>query len=256
MEFTLEHLDFLLLILVRVTGFLITAPFFSLKNVPVRVKAGFAFLFSLILFQVVPYNHVVYHSTFHYITILVLEALCGIIIGYFANIGYYILALAGHLIDMEIGFSMVNEFDPVSNVQVTLSSNIYSYLIMLMMMITNLHHYVIQAFVDSYTVVPISKVTLSKDLYKLMLQFMIDYFIIGFRIVLPVFAAILMVNVVLAILAKVAPQMNMFVVGMQLKVLVGITVLYFVMRLVPSVADFIFNEMLDMMRNAIYSLAG
>ena len=84
-----------------------------------------------------------------------------------------------------------------------------------------------------------------------MVRYMTDYFIIGFRIVLPIFAAILLVNTILAILAKIAPEMNMFVIGMQMKVLVGLFVMTIVIELVPSVADFIFNEMIDMMKAAI-----
>ena len=88
-------------------------------------------------------------------------------------------------------------------------------------------------------------------MYQLMVRYMTDYFIIGFRIVLPIFAAILLVNTILAILAKIAPEMNMFVIGMQMKVLVGLFVMTIVIELVPSVADFIFNEMIDMMKAAI-----
>ena len=65
----------------------------------------------------------------------------------------------------------------------------------------------------------------------------------GFRIILPVFACILIVNVVLGILAKVAPQMNMFVIGMQVKVFAGLALLTIVMSLFPGVVDFIFEEM-------------
>jgi flagellar biosynthetic protein FliR len=88
-------------------------------------------------------------------------------------------------------------------------------------------------------------------MYKLMTSFIAQYFIIGFRIVLPVFTGILIVNTVLAILAKAAPQMNMFVIGMQMKVLMGLAVMFLIIGMVPSVADFIFNKMKDMMIAAI-----
>jgi flagellar biosynthetic protein FliR len=93
-------------------------------------------------------------------------------------------------------------------------------------------------------------------MYRLMVDFIINYFIIAMRIVLPIFAAILMVNTVLGILAKVAPQMNMFVIGMQLKVLVGLFVFYLIIGLTPSVADYIFNEMMDMLRAIIEVMKG
>ncbi len=77
----------------------------------------------------------------------------------------------------------------------------------------------------------------------MMSVYIADYFIIGFRIILPIFSCILVINIVLGILAKVAPQMNMFVIGMQLKVFVGLFLLFVVMGFLPSVSDFLFEEM-------------
>ena len=76
-----------------------------------------------------------------------------------------------------------------------------------------------------------------------MQSFLVDFFVIGFRIVLPVFAAMLIVNVVLGVLARIAPQMNMFVVGMQLKIFVGLVILYIIVSTLPMVSDFIAVEM-------------
>lgn len=256
MEFTLGHVDFYLLILVRVAGFIFSAPFFSIKNVPMRVKAGFSAVFSLVIFFALPYQSFQYDSNFDYIFVIAKEAIIGLIIGFFANIGYYILSLVGHMIDTEIGFSMVSTFDPATNISVTITSNLYSYLIMLMMMITNLHHYFIKAFVDTYKVIPIGKGMINPKLYQLMVYYLTNFCIIAVRIVLPVMAAILIVNVTLGILAKVAPQMNMFVIGMQLKVLVGLTILYFVIQLLPSVSDWIFNYMFEAFKDVVQALKG
>ena len=63
---------------------------------------------------------------------------------------------------------------------------------------------------------------------------------------MPVFSCILVINIVLGILARIAPQMNMFVIGMQLKIFVGLVVLYFVMNLLPGLCDFIFQEMQEL----------
>ena len=82
-----------------------------------------------------------------------------------------------------------------------------------------------------------------------------EYFILGFRIVLPVFATILVVNVVLGVLAKVAPQMNMFVIGMQLKVFVGLALLFILMSFLPGITDFIFNEMQKITKLFMQSMA-
>ncbi len=196
----------------------------------------------------------VYQGVIGFAGLLISEALVGIILGFFTNICYYILAFAGQMMDMEIGFAMVNEFDPVSNIQTTITSNYYSYIVMLIMMVTNLHHYLIIAFADAFKIIPLGGAKFSPSLYLLMIEFIKEYFIIGFRIILPVFAATLILNVILAILAKVAPQMNMFVIGIQLKIFVGLAVLFLVVGLTPRVAEFIFDEMIYMMRSAIDGL--
>ncbi|MDF2906568.1 MAG: putative rane protein [Herbinix sp.] len=254
MTFTIEHVEFLLLILVRITGFIFTAPFFSLRNVPFRVKTGLSIFLSLILFYSVPYSTPEYIGVIGFAVLVVKEALAGAIMGLFANIAYHIIAFAGQVIDMDIGFSMVNEIDPVTSIQTTITANLYGYLVLIMMLISNLHHYFLRAIIDSFQVIEIGKASFSPNLYKLMTQFITDYFIIGFRIVLPIFAAILVVNTILAILSKVAPQMNMFVIGIQLKIFVGLIVLAMIMALVPSVADFIFRKMKDMLLQSIQML--
>ncbi len=253
--FTIEKFDIFLLILVRITAFIYVAPFFSLRDVPQKVKVGFSLFLSIVLFQAVPMEALKYQTTFDYAGLVINEALLGLIIGFFTNISYYILAFAGQMMDMEIGFSMVNEFDPVSKIQTTISSNYYSYLVLLMMLITNLHHHIIYAMADAFKIIPVGEVIIKPEIYLLMLKFIRDYFIIGFRIVLPIFAATLLLNSILAILAKIAPQMNMFVIGLQLKVLVGLSVLFLLVGFVPNVSEFIFNEMIDMMKSAINALS-
>lgn len=248
MTYSLDYFVFMLCVLVRITGFVYAAPFFSMQNVPNRVKTGFSVALAVIISNVIPYEALVYESVIDFAIIVVKEALAGLLLGFFANISYRILTLAGHMIDMEIGFSMANEYDPVSSSTVTVSSNVYIYSVTLMMLVTYMHHHILQAFVDSYVLVPIGGVSINITLYELMTTYITDFFIIAFRIVIPLFAVVLVTNVILAILAKVAPQMNMFVIGMQLKVLVGLVVFVFIIKMLINVSDFIFDEMIYMMK--------
>ena len=86
------------------------------------------------------------------------------------------------------------------------------------------------------------------------LTFMTDYIIIGFRIVLPVFCVILLLNAVLGVMAKVSPQMNMFAVGMQLKILVGLFVLFLTAGMLSGASDFVFRQMQQMMSGFMESM--
>lgn len=251
MSITLEQLEFFFVIIVRISGFIYTAPFFGLKNVPMRVKIGLSVGLAVIMFYVLPYEPLVYSGTIGFAILVAEEMLAGVILGFFANITYQILAFAGQLLDMEVGFSMVNEIDPVTSAQVTVSGNMYSYAVMLMMMITYMHHYLLEVLIDSYTMVPIGTVAVNPLIYSVGVKFLADYFVLAFRIVLPVFAAMLIVNTVLAILARVAPQLSMFVIGIQLKVFVGLAVMVIMIKMLPGIAELIFDEMLEVMREAI-----
>ncbi|MFV0342276.1 MAG: flagellar biosynthetic protein FliR [Anaerocolumna sp.] len=254
MTFTFEGFDVFLLILVRITGFVFAAPFFSVPNVPQRVKAGFSMLFALVLFQVVPAT-ISYSTVIEFGGLIMKEVLVGVLLGFFTNACYYILNFAGQLVDMEIGFSMVNQLDPVSRVQTTITANLYSYIVILILLVTNFHHYLITAFVDTYKLIPLGEANINPNLYLIMLDYIKNFFIIGFRIVLPVFSSTLIVNTILAILAKVAPQMNMFVIGIQLKIIVGLVILYLLVRYMPTVSAFIFDEMMRMMKLVIEAIS-
>ncbi len=256
MTFSIVDFELFLLILVRMSGFIYTAPLFSLRNIPVRVKAGFSIFISIILFYTIPLSAAEYAGIIGFAILVVKEAIAGALMGLFSNIAYNILAFSGQIIDMEIGFSMISQLDPATRIQTTITANLYGYLVLLLMIITNLHHYFLKAVVDSYQLIGIGEAIFPPNMYRLMVSFIIDYFVIAMRIVLPIFAAILIVNTILGILAKIAPQMNMFVIGMQLKVFVGLFVLYIIIELTPSVADFIFNEMMDMLRSVIEVMKG
>lgn len=256
MTVSLYHLEYFLLILVRISGFMVAAPLFSLRNIPMRVKAIIAIALAILVFHIVPYREVTYSTTIGYALVVLSEMLAGIIMGFMANVAYYILAFAGQIIDQEIGFSMVNQYDPITSTQVTITGNLYTYAVMLMLFATNLHQYLVRALTDSFTVLPVGAVSLDMGIYELMKRFMGDYFVIGFRIILPVFASMLVVNTVLAILARVAPQMNMFVIGMQLKVFVGLAVLVLMIMMITGVADLIFWEMISMLKDSLFYLGG
>jgi flagellar biosynthetic protein FliR len=247
--FDLDNFEYFLLILVRVSCFVYLAPAIGTQGVPNRVKAGLAFFVSLLLYTVVDRSELTYSSVVGYSVVVVKEAITGLLIGFAANICTSIVLFAGNMIDMDIGLSMATEFNQDMATETTLSGNMYYYLVMLLLISTNLYSYLMRAIADTFTVIPIGGQVFDMDsLMSSMMQYMGDLFQLGFRIFLPFFATIMILNCVLGIMAKVAPQLNMFSVGMQLKVLAGFTVMFLVMYLLPGVADLIFRELKTMVR--------
>ena len=150
---------------------------------------------------------------------------------------------------MDIGLSMSTEFNQDMGTETTLTGNLYYYLVLLLLITSDFYTYLVRAVTDSFSVIPIAHQKFAWDhLLSAITRYMGDSFIIGFRIFLPFFACIMVLNCVLGIMARVAPQMNMFSIGMQLKILVGFVVLYLIVFLLPNVANYIFDEIKTMVK--------
>ena len=243
-SFSYADLEYFLLILVRISCFVYVAPFFSMSNVPHRVKVGFSIFFAYLIYQAVDHNEVVYNTLFGYALIVMKEALTGFVIGWGAQICTTVTSFAGSIADMEIGLSMVSLLDPTTKEQATFTGVFYQYIFTLFMIISGLYQYLLGALVDTFTLIPINgAVFKSEALMESVLLFLGDYIVIGFRIILPIFCAMIFLNCVLGVLAKVSPQLNMFAVGMQFKVLVGLGILFLSVRMLPALADNIFEQM-------------
>ncbi len=248
-SFSLTEIEYFLLILVRISTFVFLAPFYGMKGVPNQVKIGLSFFVSVLLFHVTkPHEALVYNTVWGYGMIVAKEALTGLVLGFGVSICTSVLAFAGRIIDMETGLSMVNLVDPTTREMSSMSGVFYQYMVTLILMVSGMHRYLLQALAETYILIPVNGAVFHTDkLLETMLLFLRDYILIGFRICLPVFAVMLLLNAVLGIMAKVSPQMNMFAVGLQLKVLVGLCVLFITVRMLPGISDFIYTEMKQMM---------
>lgn len=247
---TLQDIEAFLMILIRIASFMSVAPFFSMSNTPQRVKIGLSVFVTMLVYTAVPLEIPPYSTVAEYGFLIVKESVAGILIGFSAYLCSSAILFAGRMIDMEIGMSMASMFDMTTRTQVSVSGNLYNYLLLIMLVITDMHHFLLEALVDSFQVIPIGGIKL-EGLYGTMLGFFGDYFSIGLRIMLPVFAVTLILNVILALLAKVSPQMNMFAVGIQIKVLVGLGVMFLLAGSIPSMSDFIFSKMRMMVSQTI-----
>ena len=219
------------------------------------MRVGLAFFLSIIVYTLHPDMNVEYNGLIEYAGLVVIESVVGILLGAMASFCVQIIQFAGKLVDMDIGISMAQIMDPTTKVQVGIMGNFYYYMLMLLLIVSGLHQYLVAAIIETYNVIPIGGVKFGMSVYTTVLNFMSDYFVIGFRIELPIFAATLLLNCILAIIARVAPQMNMFVVGMQLKIFVGIFVILFTIVMLPSVSNFIYNEIQTVMASLVRGMS-
>ena len=246
-SFSLIDFEYILLITVRIASFVFVAPFFSQSGVPAQAKIGLSFFIAIILFSVVPPPEQVFTGVFGYGVAVLKEGITGLLIGFAAYICNSIVIFAGNIIDMDIGLSMAQQYDPNMSMQVTATGNLYYYMIFALLLASGMDKYLLRVACDSFYVVPIGGAVFEWDSLLLsMTTYMVDLFVIGFRIFLPVFAVIMIMNCILGVMAKVAPQMNMFSIGIQLKILVGYLVLFLMIFLFPGVAEMVFDEIKKM----------
>lgn len=255
-SFSIYDLEYFLLIFTRVSCFVFIAPFFSMKNTPARIRVGISFFTSMLLYQeLTPAEVVEFDTTLEYAVIIMKEAVAGLLIGFGATICTSIMSFAGSIADMETGLSMVTLIDPTTRENSSITGVFYQYVLMMLMIATGMYRYLFSAIADSFQLIPVNGVVLHGDrLADAMIEFLGDYVIIGFRIVLPIFCSMLLLNAVLGIMAKVSPQMNMFAVGIQLKIIVGLSAFFFTAGLLPGTADFIFEEMKRMIGSFVGAL--
>lgn len=254
-DVALAQFEIFILILMRMASFIYVAPFFNTANTPRRTKVAIAFFLTVLVYSMNTDIVIEYDGVFEYVAIVLKEVVVGLILGAMTSFCVQIIMFAGKIIDLDTGLAMAQIFDPTTQMQVGIFGNFYYYILLLLLMISGMHHYLIAAIFETYKVIPIGKMTISPSIYETIVGFMSDYLIIGFRIALPVFAATLILNVILAILARVAPQMNMFVVGMQFKIFVGIFAIMLTVVLMPMVSTFIESEIKSIMAKLVRGMS-
>lgn len=233
-----HNFDAILLVLVRMTGLFILSPVFGRQNMPVILKIGFAFFLTLIYVTATNNLAIDYQNSIVLYTIFIAKELAiGIIMGYVTYIVMSGIYLAGQLIDAQVGFGFANVLDPITNIQVPLTSNFYYTYIILVFLIINGHHMLIRALFYSFQVLPAGKLTFSSDVIYELTQIMANMFEIGLKIAAPIIAAVFIVDVVLGILSKTIPEMNVFMLGMPIKIFVGLIIITITLSGAPTIAE-------------------
>lgn len=243
-SFSLYHIEYYLATVVRVMGAIAFAPIFGNIQVTRRARLILGLGIAFAMISIHPYVPLPYTTFLEYTVILLKELLVGLSIGFMSSITLSIIGMAGQFIDREMGFSMVSNFDSTFNTETTITAEFFNMLIMVILLCSNLHYFIISALADSFELIPLGHVLIdSGSLFDTAIEYMTDYFVIGMRISLPILIAIMLLNVVLGILAKTAPQMNMFAVGIQLKIFVGFFVLFVTLSLLPNITEFVYHQM-------------
>ena len=219
-----------LLIFARITGTLTSAPVFGSKAIPVIARVGLAILLSLFL---LPMSTLAAHRQPTSVILvawwLMIELIYGLSAGFVASLFMQSVQMAGQLIDMQIGFGMVNVFDPQFGQQVPLVGNFKFLMAMSVFLALQGHHMIISAMAENFRAVPLGVQLQLDNAAEFMINAVANMFVMALKISLPVMGTVLMTDVALGILARIMPQMNVFVVGITGKLLVGLFMLFLIL---------------------------
>ena len=233
-----------LVVLLRVSGIMLMAPFFSSQSIPVYVRIAFSLVVSLALAPSMPLNMVPAELDLSSIAGLFLgEILFGVLLGFAAACVFGGFQLAGQVISFQLGFSLINIIDPQTEVESSVFSFLQNYIGLLFFLLINGHHWFLLAVNESFTLLPVGGAHLPAPLVQHLLRLSAELLVIGVRIAGPVIAVSVITDVVMGVLGRAAPQINIIIVGMPLKTLVGFGCLSFSFYFLPRYLEMLYSTL-------------
>jgi flagellar biosynthetic protein FliR len=224
-DIVLQHVNVFALVFVRMSSFFFLTPFFGSRNIPIRFKMGIAFMLALLMTPAVAASEgaaaYVNADLADLFIIIIKEMMIGITLGLVSAMLFAAVQVGGMFIDMQIGYAMANIFDPINGTTSPLTGQFKFVLTMLLFMGFDGHHGLLTALLQSYQFFPLGGFVLSENLFGVIVQTMSLMFLLGLKVAIPIVAALFLTDVGLAILSRAVPQMNVFVVGMSVKLVVG-----------------------------------
>lgn len=251
-EMLVNHTYLFMLVLLRYIGMFILTPFFSSDLILTRVKLGLSLLLTVTTFPLLRNIYTVEFPV-HLLQVVgdgIRELAIGILLGFVLLLVFAAFQLAGKLIDLRMGFRIANELDPLTGESAPIMGQLKNVLATLLFLVINGHLLVVRGLFNSFSLIPPAEAVLTgASLWQFVVRRSADLFIVGFQIALPVVGTIFMIDVLLGFLARSVPQMNIFIVGLPFKILVGFVVLFLSLSVLVHFYEGLFDQFFqDMLR--------
>ncbi len=235
------------LILMRMTGFVELSPIFGRTNVPITVRAGFSLLLTVFVFSSIPAVVPPQPQSIIEFTVIMLIELCiGFTIGLVMRLFVAVIQLGGHMIDTQMGFTMAQVYDPSTQSQMSVTATMLNVLFIMIFFAQNGHYTLIRIMVTSSDILPYGTATFAPAISEYIVQIFLSYVVLSVKLALPIMAAELMGVIGMGILMKAIPQINAFVINIDLKVLLGLSLLFVFML---PISEFILSIEVQMMKD-------
>lgn len=249
-EYAYNNLSIFMLIFARVASIIAFNPLFSRKNIPQTVRVAIIFWLSVAVVPAVGQT-VTPQDPISYIAALFMEVLIGFLFSFVFAVFNYMLIFAGEVLDMQLGLAMSKVFDPGTSIQMSITSNILNIIFVLYFFACDAHLAYINIVADSFGILGVGTGVLNENF----LQFIIGMFThsinLCIKITLPFLAAQFTTEILMGVLMKMVPQIHVFVINIQTKLLMGIFLLFLYAYFIGDFIDDYMKIMLDVMQNSL-----
>ena len=255
MAFEISDLTQYLLVFARLASCFMINPIFSRNSMPSMFRMGLILLITLIVAPNVSNVGLENLNMIAYIGLVVKEVMIGVTLGFIIQIFVYMLTFAGDSMDTAFGLAMAKVMNPATDVQNGAAGNILTYLFMLILFVSNSHLVMIRAFIYTFECIPLSAFVDIASICSFVFSTFISAFDLCIRIFIPFVACELILELTLGVLMKMIPQIHVFVINIQLKILLGLLMLLMLSGPLSSFMDLYVNETITALQEAVISLS-
>lgn len=245
-----------LFVLCRITGIFTFNPIFSRNNVPNRAKAAMSIALSVVVLVMQGGEAALpqFSGVIGFFLIVIKELFIGFVFGFFTNMIMTVIVYAGEIIDTQVGLGMAKAMDPSTGVTMPLFANLYYYLFILYFFLTEGHLSYIKLFALSYETIPIGYdfTVATLDLTYVIVNYFGTVLTLAVKFAIPIIAAELITEICVGLMMKAIPTIQVYVVNIQLKVIVGFMVLLAAAR---PMSEFI-EGLLGILFENLYVMSG
>jgi flagellar biosynthesis protein FliR len=242
---SVESIEIFSLVLVRTSAMIFILPFLSISGViPTTVKAGLSFFIALIAFPMLPPAGFVIQNSPVFFFLLVLEqVMIGLIIGFTATYLFHFVVIGGHIISRDIGISMGGTMDPIQDETGDELGVLLLLIFSIAFLVKGFHHYFIQVILESFQMIPIGHFNWDfLPVVRTLVLLSSLALVTGVKLAAPIIVALLLVSLGMALMARVMPEMNVWVVAVPLKIVLGILILWECFPLMTQLFDWNFEQ--------------
>ncbi len=213
------------LTVIRISGIIFTAPVFGSEIISARIKLFLSILMAILIFPFVPLVDLTKANNLLIILIIIKELLIGIATGLIARFLFVGVQFGGQIIGTQMGFGIVNVLDPQSNTQVSLVAQFQNIVMILFFLTIGGHLYVIQAIAKSFEMIPLGVFVFNRESYIFIVTIFSKIFLTALKITAPIFVTLLVSQIVLGIMGRLVPQLNILIIGFPIQIAGGLFVI-------------------------------